>query len=412
MYLLCSESLRGDPLLSLFGLSSHEVRNPLNGTVGWLRVLQDEQLRNDHYELLSNAFECTEAALCYLGSMSMMYKLEGKKIKPNITPTKLSDVVGRVERIIRPQVPETVNFRVCMDEAMRSAPRLMMDGSLLMQVLVNLCQNAARFTTTGSISIVVSLANGNQAQQNDHRVKGRTKKCFSLGRFTAFGGRRIGLVPRRLRRTSSGVICLSSCKKSSSLSTFSKLATPRQLATNVECTNSEASYQDTMLVNFAVRDTGCGIPPPALNKIFSRYVSEGGVGIGLYLSKMLIESLGSSMDFSSPWDPNSTGTSFDFTLALPTYYELSEDSSNKDTVTPSPPEIIHPEKEPHGDDLQKDSGLDALSSIMKAAHVLVADDLLMNRKLLGRVFTTNFGSIVTEASSAEEVTQRPLFLES
>ncbi|KAL3892520.1 MAG: hypothetical protein SGPRY_015054 [Prymnesium sp.] len=157
-----------------------------------------------------------------------------------------------------------------------------------------------------------------------------------------------------------------------------------------------------MLVNFAVRDTGCGIPPPALNKIFSRYVSEGGVGIGLYLSKMLIESLGSSMDFSSPWDPNSTGTSFDFTLALPTYYELSEDSSNKDAVTPSPPEIIHPAKEPHGDDHQKDSGLDALSSIMKAAHVLVADDLLMNRKLLGRVFKTNFGSIVTEASSAEE----------
>lgn len=71
-----------------------------------------------------------------------------------------------------------------------------------------------------------------------------------------------------------------------------------------------------------VEDTGCGIPPEAYSKIFTkmyraenaRKVEAKGTGLGLYLSKSFAELLGGDITFTSKLNEGST-----FTLTIPTH---------------------------------------------------------------------------------------------
>lgn len=86
----------------------------------------------------------------------------------------------------------------------------------------------------------------------------------------------------------------------------------------------------------AVRDTGIGIPPAALSKIFEMFSqvprsleqSTGGLGIGLALVKALVELHGGTVTVESEW-PNKGST---FTVYLPvlngTYETLPEPSTD------------------------------------------------------------------------------------
>ena len=72
-------------------------------------------------------------------------------------------------------------------------------------------------------------------------------------------------------------------------------------------------------VALAVRDTGQGMSEEVQAKIFDRYQSVGGIGLGMYLTKLQIQQMGSSISVQSPWTgPNGvqTGAKFSFNLRL------------------------------------------------------------------------------------------------
>jgi signal transduction histidine kinase len=67
---------------------------------------------------------------------------------------------------------------------------------------------------------------------------------------------------------------------------------------------SLAADADGTAVAIEVRDNGCGIPPEIAEKIWEPYFTskpEGkGTGIGLYMSKLIIEeSMGGSLGFTT-----------------------------------------------------------------------------------------------------------------
>jgi signal transduction histidine kinase len=69
---------------------------------------------------------------------------------------------------------------------------------------------------------------------------------------------------------------------------------------------------------FAISDTGQGIPVDKLDMVFERFVQLGkhdrrGVGLGLYISKCIIEGHGGRM-----WADNRAGGGSTFSFTLPT----------------------------------------------------------------------------------------------
>ena len=72
-------------------------------------------------------------------------------------------------------------------------------------------------------------------------------------------------------------------------------------------------------VALTVRDTGKGMSEEVQAKIFDRYQSVGGIGLGMYLTKLQIQQMGSSISVQSPWTSSNGeqhGAQFSFALHL------------------------------------------------------------------------------------------------
>jgi two-component system sensor histidine kinase/response regulator len=88
---------------------------------------------------------------------------------------------------------------------------------------------------------------------------------------------------------------------------------------NVECQERD---QTSAVIRFTVEDTGIGIAPDKLDRIFEGFTQAdssitrhfGGTGLGLSISKRLVEIMGGEMQVRSA---QGSGSSFSFTLPLP-----------------------------------------------------------------------------------------------
>lgn len=73
-------------------------------------------------------------------------------------------------------------------------------------------------------------------------------------------------------------------------------------------------------VVFSVIDRGPGVPKPLQNRIFDKYVrgeaEGGGTGLGLYISRKIVEAHGGSFRLRSPLEPGTPGAAFSFTLPV------------------------------------------------------------------------------------------------
>lgn len=269
-------------------------------------------------------------------------------------------------------------------------PKLMCDGVLLTHILLNLCQNSARFTTVGRITLVVSAAPHTEADPARS-------------------------APRKRRPLRSLTAALRPCNSAHWLA-HSRVVGRRSSS------SVRADIAGKIDVNFAVYDTGPGLQRSVSKQLFTRYVSVGGVGIGLNLSNELVTALGGKMEVLSPWNPPAPGTCFRFNLSLasadgessgsgragdvsacsanvaPNLLREKEGASCKPTDVTAKPSAATPS-------LLSPPAMRCEPNEFKAisgARVLVADDVLVNRRLLRRIFQ-KFGCIVMEAASAEQV---------
>jgi PAS domain S-box-containing protein len=129
--------------------------------------------------------------------------------------------------------------------------------------------------------------------------------------------------------------------------------------------------QDFQIIQFSVQDTGIGMSEQEQMKIFERFSQAkrttaqeyGGSGLGLVISRQLIELMGGNIAVESE---SHHGTTFTFTMKCPLEAESSPVSRGIPTVIPSfaPPSIALP--------------------LATKKHILVVDDNLVNQKLLKR----------------------------
>jgi PAS domain S-box-containing protein len=134
-------------------------------------------------------------------------------------------------------------------------------------------------------------------------------------------------------------------------------------------------------LQFMVKDTGIGIPPDQVERIFQRFsqVDEsstrqyGGAGLGLAISKSLAELLGGEIGVDSEFG---SGSTFWFTIAAP-------------AIGSEPP---------------KDHAAATQADHLNPLKVLVVDDVEQNRELL-RAILTSFDAEVTEARDGQEAVE-------
>lgn len=213
---------------------SHEIRTPMNGILGFIDLLDNQDLiETDRKKYLDIVKKSGNRLLHTINDVIEISKIESNQIILHKSEVYLEQFMSGLLRFFTNQAAEK-NLALTLDNNLTDNSVLIeTDKSLLEKIFINLIKNAIKFTTTGSINL-------------GYKIK-----------------------------------------------------------------------KD--MLEFYVKDTGCGIPANRQNAIYDRFVqsdlditrSHEGSGIGLAISKAYVEMLGGNIWVESEVNKGST---FYFTI--------------------------------------------------------------------------------------------------
>jgi PAS domain S-box-containing protein len=153
----------------------------------------------------------------------------------------------------------------------------------------------------------------------------------------------------------------------------------------------EVSILDEEMLEFSVQDTGRGIPPDHLESIFQPFsqVEEfrdtrkfGGTGLGLTISKKLVERMGGTISVESSTDEIDHGSIFRFTLPYEQVrYDVVVDASSTGVDEESNPK----------------------KHIFVGGKILVVEDDLVSRKVVKRMLEKAGFDVITAVDGEKAV---------
>jgi signal transduction histidine kinase/CheY-like chemotaxis protein len=136
---------------------SHEIRTPMTSILGYADLLMDDSLgAADRKSFLATVRRNGEHLLQLINDILDLSKIESGKMVMELGPCRLVSTVADVASMMRPRAEQhkdalEVRYAGPLPETIHT------DGERVRQVLVNLVENAVKFTENGNIRIGVSF---------------------------------------------------------------------------------------------------------------------------------------------------------------------------------------------------------------------------------------------------------------
>ena len=261
---------------------SHELRTPMNAILGMTDLALGDQLPAIVRDYLQTAKESADLLLELLNEILDFSRIEAGRFELESTPFRLRTTIEQVIKTLGVRAYEKGLELVCQ-VADESPDVLVGDRLRLRQVLMNLVNNAIKFTPKGEVVVRVGLG------------------AWGLG-----------------------------------LGASNAIRSPRETQDPNPKTEDQRPQTQAPVcaLQFAVSDTGIGIAREKLEKIFAPFIQAdssttrrfGGTGLGLAISQRLVNLMGGHILVES--QPGQ-GSTFHFTLTLP----LAEQADDESEVT-------------------------------------------------------------------------------
>jgi len=137
---------------------SHEIRTPMNAIIGFGDVLADGNLSDEQRDHVDTIRSSGKHLLVLIDDILDFSKIEAGKLEVEMTDCSLRKVFAAVESMMRPTVREKgLEFAIQEGEGLPAVIRS--DAARLQQCLINLANNAIKFTEEGHVYVKVSLEN-------------------------------------------------------------------------------------------------------------------------------------------------------------------------------------------------------------------------------------------------------------
>ncbi|WP_445638107.1 histidine kinase [Nostoc sp. DSM 114161] len=259
---------------------SHELRTPLNGILGFAQVLEASQnLTDKDLKGVSIIYQCGTHLLMLINDILDLSKIEARKLELVATNVHLSTFLHSVTEICSIRADgKGIGFNVSIDD--RLPVVIQVDEKRLRQVLINLLGNAIKFTDNGSVTFKVDVL-----EIGDWGHFNKLSASLGTGEMGGRGAEEQGKQGENNQSPMPNPQC------------------PLALSVAEGMPNAQCPIAK---IRFQIEDTGIGMSPDQLEKIFLAFEQVGdagrkseGTGLGLAISQRIAALMGSQIQVQS-----------------------------------------------------------------------------------------------------------------
>ncbi|MEG4806443.1 ATP-binding protein [Microcoleus sp. F8-D3] len=328
---------------------SHELRSPLNAILGFSQLMTRSQtLSPENQENISIISSSGEHLLTLINNVLDLSKIESGRTTLNPQKFDLYRLLNDLEDMFQLKADDK-HLQLVFERSPDVPQYVKTDDLKLRQILINLLNNALKFTDRGGVSVRVSKLSSGINQQ----AEGEKNDCSEPSKNQEIPPSN-GLKISQLNQSENQIFV------------------PQ---------NDEAASASSFFLHFEVEDTGPGIATNELDDLFEAFVqtqtgkdSQEGTGLGLPISRKFVELMGGEISVCSAVGK---GTNFKFDIQV-----IAVDTADIESPKPSRNVI-------------------ALVPNQHTYRILIVDDKPLNRQLLIKILSP-LGFELKEATNGQE----------